>query len=92
MVKTYSRRPTKVEALKIDKGSYSEAMLFIESAGGVVDHDCRAFIGIKMSDGIHTITAHHGDFLVLTEDKLLYVFDPKSFRLNFQEVKNDSTL
>lgn len=85
-IKTYVRRPITVEAICLDKGSYSEAMMFIEDAGRAVDPNVKAFVGIITDDG-STIPAHHGDYLVTDGRGNLFVFDPEAFAANFSEKK-----
>lgn len=84
MVKTYIRRPIRVEALHLDKGNYSEAVLFIEKAGHKIDVNVRAFIGI-IADDSTIIPANYGDYLVLDKNNNLFVFDPVAFKINFAE-------
>lgn len=90
MVKAYSRRPLTVQALKLERGSYSEAMVFIEENGYRVDVNVKAFIGIISPMG-GVIPAHYGDYIVFDDKhKNFYVFDPPAFKANFVEKKDDT--
>lgn len=87
MISTYERIPKRAEVCRIDKSSYSEAMIFIQEAGAQVDPDCKAFIGIKTNMGM-PLVAKPGDYLVKLDGEL-FVTSPQIFRSNFRKVKDE---